>query len=351
MRKVLPRLAALCIGLALVFGGRTTALGEQFYQGKTARILVPYPPGGGYDIHSRLLARHLRRHIPGNPNVIVQNMPGGGGLIAPNYLYHVAKPDGLTISILGASIYADQLAGTEGVKFDLKKFSWIGTTTSEVAVGMMRSDSPYQSVEAIRRAARPPVIGFTGTGSSYYQFTSLLNHTLGLNIRLVGGYLGTAPIKVAVKQGELDGIVGMQYSSALSSVGDWVREGYLTFFIQSGVWDPRTSSFHRHFLLKDVPTVSELANPEHKRIIILVNAAQVLGRPFIAPPGVPEDRVKMLRDAFAATVNSAEYKTEAKRIFGMDLEPGRGEALQEFVAEVMAAPAEQIALLKKLLKR
>jgi len=346
IRYILVLLTAL-----ILFGATTAATAQDFYQGKTIRLLVPYPPGGGYDIHTRLLARHLGQHIPGNPKVIVQNMPGGGGLIAPNYMYNVAKQDGTVMTSLGRNIYVDQLIGTSAVKFDLNKVKWIGNDTNDVSVGYMLTDSPYTSIDAIRSAKRPPNIGYSGTGSSYYQFPRLLNAVLDLNIKLIGGYAGTSPIKLAMAGRELDGIVGIAYFSAVSALADELKAGTLKPVIQSGVFDAKSSDFVRHPDLKDVPTVWELTpDPQKRKLIALMNTADVIARPFIAAPNVPEDRVKLLRDGFWAAVTSNAFKKDAKQLFGMLPSPNRGEFTEEFMGKVMASSPEDVAALKKVLK-
>jgi tripartite-type tricarboxylate transporter receptor subunit TctC len=349
MNKRVARVLFLAATFILL--GITGSPAKEFYQGKIIRILVPYPPGGGYDIHSRLLARHLGAHIPGNPRVIVQNMPGGGGIIAPNYLYNVAKQDGTVISILGRNVYVDQLIGTKGVKFDLTKMRWVGNNTDDTSVGYMLTNSPYTSIEAIRAAKRPPNIGYSGTGSSYYQFPRLLNYALDTNIKLIGGYAGTSPIKLAMARGELDGILGIGYFSAVSALADELKAGTLKPIIQSGVWDPKSSGFVRHPDLADVPTVWELTPDATKRKIIkLMNTADVISRPFIAPPNIPEDRLKLLRDGFWATVTSAAFRKDAKQLFGMFPRPSRGEFTEGYMREVLAASPEDVAALKKLLE-
>ena len=350
MSKAIRYLFVLA-SIGVLLGAPAGGSAKDFYDGKTLRILVPYPPGGGYDTHSRLLARHLGKHIPGNPKVIVQNMPGGGGLIAPNYLFNVAKQDGTVTSILGRNIYVDQLIGTNGVKFDLTKAKWIGNNTNDVSVGYMLTDSPYKSIDAIRSAKRPPNIGYSGTGSSYFQFPRLMNNVLDLKIKQIGGYRGTSPIKLAMAGGELDGILGIAYFSAVSALADELKSGTLTPVIQSGVWDAKSANFVRHPDLKDVPTVWELTNdPEKRKLITLMNTTDVVARPFIAPPNVPEERVKILREGFWAAVNSEAFKKDAKQLFGMLPSPGRGEFAEEFMGKVMASSPEDVAALKKLLK-
>lgn len=324
--------------------------GVAFTQGKTLRFIVGSSPGGGFDTHARTVARHIVKYLPGSPKVVVQNMPGGSGVRAANYLYNVAKPDGLTI-LASIPIHVQQLIGRNEVKYDLKNVRWIGSTTSEVMMSLVRTDSPYKNLDAIKTASKAPNFGHGSAGGISHQFGALLNSTLGLKINLISGYRGTSRIKLAVEHGELDGFAGTNMTAAFSALRDWLSKNYLTVLVQSGFWDPKTSSYKRHPRLKNIPTIWELAAPDHRRLINLVNAGQVMGRPYIAPPKVPGDRVKILRDAFWTTVNSDKYKKEAKRIFKVSLDPVQGEVLEKFMKNTMAASLQDIALLKKLIKK
>ncbi len=328
----------------------TAQPGVAFTQGKTLRIIVGSSPGGGFDIHARTLARHIVRYLPGSPKAIVQDMPGGSGVRAANYLYNVAKPDGLTI-LASIPVHVQQLIGRKAVKYDLKNVRWIGSTTSEVMMSMVRTDSPYKNLDAIKASSKPPNFGYGSAGGISHQFGALLNTTLGLKVHLITGYRGTSRVKLAVEHGELDGFAGTNMTAAFSALRDWLQKNYLTILVQSGYWDPKTSSYKRHPRLKNVPTIWELAAPEHRRLINLVNAGQVMGRPYIAPPNVPEDRIKILRDAFWTAVNSDKYKKEAKRIFKISLDPVRGEVLEKFMKNAMTVSPQDVALLKKLIKK
>jgi tripartite-type tricarboxylate transporter receptor subunit TctC len=354
MRKI-PWYPALLLFAVALYGLQLPAAWaneeEKFFSGKRVRILVTVTPGGGYDLYARLVARHLGQHLPGKPSVIVQNMTGGGGRIGTNYAFRVAKPDGLTIGAVQQGIYLDQLTDPAGVEFDVQKFQFIGTPATEVAIGLMRTDKP-RTAEALRTSAQPVNIGYSGPGSSFYQFSKLLMKTLGVNLRLIGGYAGAGPIRQAIQQGELDGLIGVFLSSAIALEYQWVKEGFLTPFIQSGAWDPATKSFkrHQHPMVRDVPTVWELAAPEQRRLTTLIGAANVLGRPFVVPPGVPAERVKTLREGFWAAVTSPAFKREATKTFGLEPEPMPGSDLQDLVAEIMKITPSELATLKEVMK-
>ena len=352
--KKIPWYPGLIIFVAALYGFDppvARAQEEKFFSGKRMRILVTVTPGGGYDLYARLLARHLGQHLPGNPSLIVQNMAGGGGRIGTNYAFRVAKPDGLTIAAVQQGIHLDQLTETEGVEFDVQGFQFIGTPATEIAIGLMRTDKP-NTVEALRTAAHLANIGYSSPSSSFYQFSKLVMKALRLNLRLIGGYAGAGPIRQALQQKELDGLIGVFLSSAIALEYQWVKEGFLIPFIQSGVWDPAARSFkrHQHPLVRDVPTVWELAAPEHRRLITLIGGANVLGRPFVVPPGVPAERVRILREAFWAAVTSPEFKREATKMFGLEPEPIHGKELQDLVAEMMKITPTELAALKEVMK-
>ncbi len=346
MKRLTIQLAGIAAVAALLI--TTVKPAVPFTQGKILRIIVGTTPGGGFDTHARLVARHIARYLPGNPKIIVQNMPGGSGVIAANFLYNVVKPDGLTI-LASLPVHVQQLVGRKGVQYDYKTVRWIGSTNGEVMVAIVRSINQYRSLNAIKKAPKPPNFGFGSKAGLSHQFGALINRALELNINLIAGYRGTSRIKLAVERGELDGFAGITMSAAFSSVEDWLRKDFVKILVQSGMWDPKTSSYKRHPRIKDVPTVLELAAPKHRTLINLINAGQVGGRPYVAPPKVPADRVKVLRDAFWATVTSPEYKKESKRVFRTDLEPVRGKVLQDLMAKVMAASPQDRALLKELL--
>jgi tripartite-type tricarboxylate transporter receptor subunit TctC len=184
----------------------------QSFAGKTVTIIVGYKPGGGYDATARLLARHLPKHIPGAPTVIVQNMPGGGGIIAANHIYNNAKPDGLTLATFNRNLPIAQLTRVQGVKFDMTKFAWIGSAANEVTILAIRADLPYRNLDELRKARQPVIIGATGPGANTYDFPLLLKELLGINLKIVSGYLSSADIMLAVERKEVDGRAG-SYSS------------------------------------------------------------------------------------------------------------------------------------------
>lgn len=322
---------------------------ELFYQpGKTIKIIVGSTTGGGYDLWARLLARYLGRHIPGNPDVVVQNMPGAGSVIAANYVYNLAKPDGLTLGAVLPAIYFDQLVKRPEVQFDWPKFTWIGSPEQNDALHYMRADAPYQTVEDIRNAKEPPRCGSSGTGTTGHYIPRLLEETLGLKHRIVSGYQGGSEIDLAVERGEV-----LCWSPLIATFFgrepyiSWYKKGFVRVLVQMGrKRDPR---------LANVPTIYELMEqyktPESgKRLARVVLTAATLGRPIVAPPRLPAERVKVLREAYARTLKDPELLAEAEKR-RWEMGPLTGEELEEMAKEVIIQPQNVIERMKWVLGR
>jgi tripartite-type tricarboxylate transporter receptor subunit TctC len=319
-----------------------------FYQGKTIKIIIGSTTGGGYDLWARLLSRHYAKHIPGNPEIIVQNMPGAGSVIAANYVYNLAKPDGLTLGAILPAIYFDQLVKRQEVQFDWAKFTWIGSPEQNEPLHYMRADSPYQTVEDIRKAKEPPRCGSSGTGTTGHYIPRLLDETLGLKHRIVGGYQGGTEIDLALERGEVH-----CWSPLIATFFGrepyltWQKKGFVRVLIQMGrKRDPR---------LPNVPTIYELMEqhktPEAgKRLARVVLTAATLGRPIVAPPAVPAERVKILREAYASALKDEGLLAEAKKQ-RWEINPLTGEDLAEMAREVIVQPPEVIERMKWVLGR
>lgn len=319
---------------------------KDFYDGKTIRIIVCCTPGGFYDRWARLFARYLGKYIPGEPDIIVQNMPGAGSLIATNYVYNVARPDGLTIVMPLNGIYLDQFVGRPEVKFDVTKMHWLGTQEVSNNVLYVRADSPYKSVEDIINSKTPVKIGSTGTAGSSYLVAKVLEEALGANFNIVLGYPGGSEVDLAVERGEV-------VSRGMTIPPHFGREPFLTW---------HKNGFDRHLTqtgrkrdrrLEDVPTVFELmekhnAPEKQRRIARVIFASGEFGRPFAVAPGVPMDRVKMLREAYTKALQDPELLAEAKK-GRMDVEPSTGEEVQKLAEEVMNQPPEVVQGVKSIL--
>jgi tripartite-type tricarboxylate transporter receptor subunit TctC len=326
------QLLAAAIGLAVA---APAALAQSF-SGKTVTIIVGYKPGGGYDATARMLARHLPKHLPGNPTVIVQNMPGANSVIAANHVYNVAKPDGLTIGTFNRNLPIAQLTGVGGVKFDITKFAWIGSAANESTILAIRADLPYKTFEELRKAKEQVVIGSTGPGANTHDFPLLLKDLLGVNLKIVSGYSSSADIMLAVERKEVDGRAG-SYTSLLP-------------FIERKLVRPVVRARTTEPGIENLPIDESFApNPKAKAIMALRSAPEQVARPYVLPPGTPADIVKTMRDAFAKTIADPAVVAEGKKT-KMELEYTPGDQAQKILADVMNQPKDIVQEFAKYIK-
>jgi len=317
-----------------------------FYQDKTIKIIVGNLPGDAYDLWARIFAQHIGKYIPGNPTVIVQNMTGAGGVIAANYVYSVAKPDGLTLGTFGPSMYFDQLARRPEVRFDWAKFTWLGTPEQTEFILVMRTDTPYQSIEDVRKAAQPPKCGATGTSTSGYYMPKFLNDGLDIKFNIVSGYPGGGEIDLGIERGELQ-------CRNLTISTYFAREPFLTWHKKGFVRPILQTGKKRDPLVPEVPTIYELMDqlktPEAtRRVARVLLAPAVFGRPMVATPGLPPDRVKILRDAYHRSLKDPALLEELKkRRWAVDAITG--EELAKLAQEVVSQPPDVVARMMKLL--
>ena len=314
----------------------TVAFGASFYAGKTIRIVVGYSPGGSADADARLIARYLGKHIPGNPRLIVQNVPGAGGLVAINLAYSRAKPDGLSIFQLGSGHFLLQLTGSDVVKFDVTKMPVLGAWTRSTFALWIRSDTPYKSVEAIRDAKTPPVIATHGTATGIDLFNLAWQSGLGIKFKLVPGY-ESAEQNAALERGEVDGrtdIVG----GVLRRSPHWITENFAPAVVQAGPdRDPR---------IPNVPTVYELS-PNPGALFETLNGGLSVSRPYVLPPGTPPDRVKILRQAWESMLKDKEFIAGAEKL-KWQVVPTPYDKVESFYKKVMAeTPPEVVKILKE----
>ncbi|HEU4341821.1 MAG TPA: tripartite tricarboxylate transporter substrate-binding protein, partial [Candidatus Binatia bacterium] len=305
------------------------------YQGQTIRVIVGFTTGGFYDRWTRLLARHVPKYIPGNPEIVVQNMPGAGGLIAANNVYNVAKPDGLTLGMLSYGIYLDQLVGRKEVQYDVRKFNWIGSPEKSDVLFYMRSDTPYKSLEDIRKASTPPKCGSTGTAGTDYILARMLEDTLGLKIETVLGYPGGSEIDLAVEKGEVQ-------CRGMTAAPFFGREPFTTWRKNNFVRVLLFGGQKRDERIPEAPTIYEIFEKEKtpeesRRVADVILRGGDFGRPWVAPPGTPKDRVKILRDAHAKAMADPALLDEAKK-GKMDVEAVSGEELQKLAETIMNQP-------------
>lgn len=317
-----------------------------FYQGKTISIIVGNKAGDVYDLYARLLGQHMPKNIPGNPNIIAQNMPGAASLIAANYVYNVSKPDGLTVGAIYAALYFDQLIGRKEVKFDWAKFGWIGSPVTSNHLLYMRADSPYKTMADIRKASEPPKCGATGTTSTAYWVPNLLEEVIGTKFNIVMGYQAGQDIDLAVERGE---VICRAFTITAYFAREpfitWRKKGFVRVLVQTGR--------KRDQRLADVTTIYELMDqykaPESaRRLATLVLAAGDFGRPYVLPPATPGDTVKIIRQAFSKTINDPEVKADAEKK-KLEIDPASGEELEALAKEVITQTPETIERMRKML--
>ncbi len=317
-----------------------------FYQGKTITIIVATKAGDVYDLYPRLLAEFLPKFIPGNPNIIIQNVPGAAGLIGTNQLYNTAKPDGLTFGATYPALYFEQLAKRPEVKFDWTKFIWIGSTVSSNSLMYMRADTPYKTIEDVRTASVPPKCGATGVTSSAYYMPKLLEEAIGAKFDVVAGYVAGQDIDLAVERGEV-------MCRAFTVNAFFAREPFITWRKKNFVRVLYQTGTRRDPRLKDVPLFDELMDkyktPDHvRRLAKVILAADQFRRPLVFPPGVAADRVKIIRDAFNRAISDPALRAEAERR-RLDIDPTGGEELDALAKEVMNTPPDIVERVKKMI--
>jgi tripartite-type tricarboxylate transporter receptor subunit TctC len=340
-------LAMIATGWALASNQSPPVLAQTtpFYQGKTIRIIVGFTAGGLYDQYARILARHMPKYIPGNPSIIVQNMPGAGSLTATNYVYGVAKPDGLTLAMPGSGIYLDQMLGRKEATFDVTKLAWLGSVDQRDLLLYMKADAPWKSVEDILSAKEAPKCGATGGSDLTTIMSNILEETLGLKINEVRGYPGGVEIDLAIEKGEIHCRgTGITTHFAREPYFTWHKNGFDRHIVQTGATkDAR---------LPDAPTLVELMDkkntpPFSRNVARVMLVSATLGRPLIGTPGIPADRVKILREAYLKAFSEPEVIQEAKKS-RMDLETLTGAAVEAQIREVMNQPKDVIERVKKL---
>ena len=347
-KPLLPFLIFVFFLGAVSLGRVSSAFAQaDFYKGKTITVIAGTTPGALYDQWARIISAHMAKHIPGKPDMIVQNMPGAGHMIAANYLYNKSKPDGLTIiGSIVPSLYFDQLIGRKEVQYDWGKFAWIGSPVQGESQMYMRADTPYKTIEDVRNAKEPPRCGAQGTSDSAYFLPKLFEEVIGTKFNLVQGYPGGPEIDLAVERGEIHcRAFTIEAFLSREPYHTWRKKGFVRNIIQTGK--------KRDAKLPDTPTVWELMDryktPDgSRRLASIMLAAGALGRPMLGAPGMPADRVKILREAFSKTMEDKEFLADLeKRKF--DLDPSSGEELEKIVKDALSQPPEIVARLKKIL--
>jgi tripartite-type tricarboxylate transporter receptor subunit TctC len=315
---------------------------QEFYSGKTIRIIVGFPAGGGFDTYSRVIGRHIGKYIPGNPAVVVDNVAGAGSLVAANMTYKATKPDGLTIGNFIGNLVSQQLFGSPGVEFDGRKFEWIGVPTRDHVVCALTKASGITSMDAWMAAKVPVKLGGSAPGTTNDDSAKLLKAALGLPIQLVTGYKGTAPIKLAAESGEIDGScwawesIKVMWRQGL----DAGQVGIVLQAVPKAVPD-----------LAKVPVAIELAKSDEARklIDIGIHSTAAITRPYALPPNTPKDRVQLLRRAFHDTLKDKDFLAEAAKS-KLDVDPVSGEEVEKIVASLFKLDQATITKMAEILK-
>jgi tripartite-type tricarboxylate transporter receptor subunit TctC len=337
-RAIVP--AALLVALSAAFLAATaTAQTPGAFAGKTVTMYIGFGPGGGYDLWARVVARHIGAHLPGNPTVNAQNLEGAGSYRAANFIYSVAPKDGTAMALIARDAVLGPLTGAPGAQFDATKFTWLGTPAIETNVCIAYRTAAVKTVHDLTE--RELVVGDNGPGTGTHSYPIALNAILGTKFKIVGGYPSSADVFLAMERGEVQGICE-SFDSVKNRRPDWIASGTIAVLFQGGT-KPNPE-------LKDVPFVVDLAQkPEDRQAIEFLYAGQGIGRPFVAPPGMAPERVKMLQDAFAATMTDPDFLAETK-LRKLTLDPENGEQLEALVKKAYATPKPIIDRIAKLIQ-
>jgi len=327
--KNLRRISAIGIlvaGLATAPAQAQTA--AEFYKGKTIRMLVPAAVGDSYDTEGRLIGRFLSKHIPGNPTIVAENMPGASGRNVASYLYNVAPKDGSVIALVQQSVVLAQAMRQTGINFDAAKFNWIGTPSAPISVLAVWHTAGVKTFEETK--TKEITIGSTSTAGNNFVYPKLMKELVGAKFKIITGYPGGAPIDLAMERGEVQGRGSNPWNNYKLAHPSWISEGKLIPLVQM--------SRNKHPELPNVPRLIDLApNENAKKIFELMSEGSDIGRPMVTAPGVPADRVKALREAFAKTMEDPEFKAAAAKL-DVDIEPTLGEDLQRLAEKMLTAP-------------
>ena len=334
----------LAFAICALPGAAAGQTAEAFYASKPQmKMIISSSAGGGYDFFGRTVARHLPNHLPGNPQILAQNMPGAGGMVATNFLYNIAPKDGTTIGIIDRGIpTAEILYGKDSKSlFDATKFNWIGSLAKEIGVGLISTGSSAKSLEDMK--AREVLLATNGLETDSAMYARLLNATVGTKFRAIAGYPGQVEYYMSMIRGETEGLFmsGWSGPNRLTALRDQ-KDGAIRYFVQM--------SSKRHPDFGDTPTIFELVKDEtNRRLIEILMSRLELGRPILAPPGIAADRVRMLRTAFDKMVVDEAMIADVTKV-GNTLEPVSGEQAQEMIARLFALPSDVKAKLQSIVR-
>ncbi len=353
-KKLVFKVLTLSLLLFLAWSAWTAstvrAQTKPYYKGKTIRLVVGFTPGGFYDRYARFLARHWGKYIPGNPNFIVQNMPGAGSRIVANYIYNAAKPDGLTIGSIHPNLYFDQITGSSQAQYDWRKFTWIGSPEHPPSILYIRADSLLKTLDDVKNASKPPMCGATGKSTSGYTIPKVVEETIGIKFDVAVGYKGGRQIDLAVERGEVACRVGtMAAHFGREPFLSWHKKGFDNHLLHTG----KKVNLDIYPDALDIPSIFDVAikqkiSDENMQFLTLVVSGNEFGRPYVAPPGMPQDRATILRNAFMSVFKNPKAIAEAKRL-RMNPDPVEVKKLKAMAEEVIASPPVVVERFKKLI--
>jgi tripartite-type tricarboxylate transporter receptor subunit TctC len=341
------RLGKIGVLVGLVLAACSQAAGNparaetaaEFYKSHPLTIIIGFSAASAYDLYGRAVGRHIAKHLPGNPTILPVNKPGAGSLTAANYLYNVAPKDGSTIGIFNRSTAMEPLLGTSGSKFDPRKFIWLGSVGNEVSICAAWHTSPVKTWGDLQ--TKNFVVAASGPSSDTGVFALVLKNLFGAKIKIINGYPGGAEMSKAIETGEVDGRCGWSWSGVKASKPDWLREKKINILVQLGL--------SRSPDLPNVPLIMDLArNDEERKILKLIFSRQEFAWPFVAPPGLPDDRKQLLRTAFEETLKDPEFLADAKKM-ALEINPVSGQAVEDLIDELYRSPPDLVAKVRHLM--
>jgi tripartite-type tricarboxylate transporter receptor subunit TctC len=330
-------LATLCVFCMCARSNAKAQPVEEFYKGRVVNLIVGFNPGGAYDPYARAVARHLPNHLPGSPAIVVKNMQGAGSVLAANHLYNVSPKDGSELGLIAGSAALDPMFNSRKTQYNGQKFTWLGSANEEISGCFAWHTAGFTKAEDL--FTKQLLIGASGT--SNLDFPMAMNAVLGTRMKLVRGYNGTSSIMLAIERGEVQGMCGMVYAPVKAAHPDWFTEHKIRMLMQIGL-EPNEK-------LKGIPFGMDYAKSEDdKRVLRLIVGWTIMGRPFLAPPGIPDDRKAALRKAFDETMRDPAFLADAERA-RLDISPISGEKIDSFLADAYATPKPLVERAAKIL--
>jgi tripartite-type tricarboxylate transporter receptor subunit TctC len=331
-------LLALGLAAAMVHPSAAQPVAD-FYQGKTVKLIVGSDVGGGYDTYARVFAPFFAKHVPGNPTIVVQNMPGASGMRSANYLYEVAPKDGTVMVIFNQAMPSYELTGREGVRFKSAEFNWIGTMSKVNSLFVTWHTTGVKTLEDAKK--QKVILGALGEGGTMSTYPALINQVLGTQFHVVMGYQSGAAVDLAMERGEVQGRGSVVLASYEATRPDWIKEHKINILFQIGL--------EKEPKLPDVPLLIDLAKDANQKLLFeLASADTVLGRPIVAPQNVPQDRVAALRQAFDDTMSDPAFLAEIEKR-RMEISPTSGDKVQSVIKSMLAAPPDVVATYAKII--